>query len=64
MHAAYRDLVDQGHESVLVPTVDQEGLAGLSQDGRKVPEQGGPCEPGADDDHARSALDVYATGHL
>src|SRR5687768_11687795 len=61
MHPADCDLVDQGHESVLFPAVDQQDLARSSQDRREVPEQGGACEPCAEDDHARTAPDV--TGH-
>src|SRR5918994_2290856 len=63
MHAADCDLVDQGHESVLFPAVDQQGLPGSSQDLREVPEQGGTGEPGAEDDHARTAPNVHFTGH-
>src|SRR5687767_3533527 len=63
MHPADCDLVDQGHESVLFPAVDQQGLAGFSQGWREVSEQGGTREPGAEDDHARAAPDAHATGH-
>src|SRR5215208_1079254 len=61
MHPADRDLVDQGHESVLFPAVYQQGLAGPSQGRREMPEQGGPGEPGAEDYHARTAPDAHAT---
>src|SRR5215210_6409863 len=63
MHPADCDLVDQGHESVLFPAVYQQGLAWSSQARREVPEQGGPREPGAEDDHARSAPDAHAKSH-
>src|SRR5687768_13967051 len=63
MHPADCDLVDQGHESVLFPAVDQQGLAGFSQGRWEVPEQGGSGEPGAEDDHARTAPDAHATSH-
>src|SRR5215207_5044468 len=61
MHPADCDLVDQGHESVLLPAVYQQGLSGSSQGLREMPEQGGPREPGAEDDHARTAPDTHAT---
>src|SRR5215218_8892656 len=54
MHPADCDLVDQGHERVLFPAVYQQSLAGSSQGRREVPEQGGPREPGAEDDHAHT----------
>src|SRR5215217_5217307 len=63
MHATDCDLVDQGHESVLFPAVYQQGLAGSSQGRREVPEQGGACEPCAEDDHACTAPDAHATSH-
>src|SRR5215208_7654394 len=61
MQPAYCDLVDQGYESILFSTVYQQGLAGSSQGRREVPEQGGPREPGAENDHARTAPDAHAT---
>src|SRR5215204_1810308 len=61
MHPADCDLVDQGHERVLFPAVYQQSLAGSSQGRGEVPEQGGPREPGAENDHARTAPDAHAT---
>src|SRR5215210_520906 len=61
MNAADRDLVDQGRESELFVAVDQQRLARPPQNRREVPEQGGSCEPGAEEDHARTA--AHARGH-
>src|ERR687897_3961485 len=63
MHAADRDFVDQGHERVVFAAGDQQDLARPPQTGRKMPEQRGPGEPGAENDHARAAPDAHATRH-
>ena len=60
---SFSEFVDQGHERVLFPAVYQQGLAGSSQGRREVPEQGSSCEPGPEDDHARTAPDAHATSH-
>src|SRR5688500_9504646 len=64
MHAADRNFVDKGHESILFPSVYQKSLARSAHGRWEMPEQGGPREPGAADDQARTAARTAAGAHF